>query len=77
MCLAVPAKIEAFEDDNMAVVDILGIRRSIATDLVPQARRGDYVLVHAGYGIEVISAELAQETLDLIAAFPELIAGGT
>jgi hydrogenase expression/formation protein HypC len=58
----------------MAVVEILGIRRAVACDLVPEAGVGDFVLVHAGYGIEVISEQMAQETLELIAEFPELIA---
>lgn len=74
MCLAIPAKIEALQADNMAAVDILGLKRDIAVDLVPHAQVGDYVLVHAGFGIEVVSEEYAQESIDLINEFPELIA---
>ena len=40
--------------------------------MTPQAQVGDYVLVHAGFAIEVVSEEHAQETLDLIREFPEL-----
>ncbi|MDR1422477.1 MAG: HypC/HybG/HupF family hydrogenase formation chaperone [Coriobacteriales bacterium] len=72
MCLAIPALIETIDDDRMAIVDILGVKRRVALDLVPQALRGDFVLVHAGYGIEVVSHEFAAETLDLIREFPEL-----
>jgi hydrogenase expression/formation protein HypC len=75
MCLAIPAKILYIGDDRIATTDILGVRRDVALDLVPQARTGDFVLVHAGYGIEVVSEEFATETLDLIREFPELIAG--
>jgi hydrogenase expression/formation protein HypC len=57
----------------MASVDILGASRTVALDLVPQAGLGDFVLVHAGYAIEVISESAARETLDLIAEFPELL----
>ena len=73
MCLAIPARIESIDDDRIAQTDILGIKRTIALDLVPQALVGDYVLVHAGYGIEVVSEEFAQETLDLVREFPELV----
>jgi len=73
MCLAIPAKICAIGKDRMATVDILGLTREVALDLVPQAQIGDYVLVHAGYGIEVVSEEFANETLDLIREFPDLI----
>jgi hydrogenase expression/formation protein HypC len=76
MCLAIPALIEAIGENNIATVDILGVRRDIALDLIPQAQIGDFVLVHAGYGIEVVSRQFAQETLDLIREFPEL-AGDT
>jgi hydrogenase expression/formation protein HypC len=76
MCLAIPAKILSVDGDRVAETDILGIRRRVALDLVPRARVGDFVLVHAGYGIEVVSEEFAAETLDLIREFPELAAEG-
>lgn len=73
MCLAIPAKIDTLRDDNLATVDIFGVKRNISIDLTPQAQAGDYVLVHAGFAIEVVSEEFAQETIDLIKEFPELI----
>ncbi|MDR0888476.1 MAG: HypC/HybG/HupF family hydrogenase formation chaperone [Coriobacteriales bacterium] len=72
MCLAIPAKIESIDDDNIATVDIMGVKRNAALDLVPQAKLGDYVLVHAGYAIEVQSEDYAKETLDIIREIPEL-----
>ncbi|MDR3036980.1 MAG: HypC/HybG/HupF family hydrogenase formation chaperone, partial [Coriobacteriales bacterium] len=45
MCLAIPAKIESIGDDRIAQTDILGVKRAVALDLVPQALVGDYVLV--------------------------------
>ena len=44
----------------------------MALDLTPSAQVGDFVLVHAGFAIEVVSEEDAQETLDLIKQIPEL-----
>ncbi len=73
MCLAIPAKITEMKDDGLATVDILGVTRDIALDLTPQAQLGDFVLVHAGFAIEVVDADYAQETIDLIKQFPELI----
>jgi len=73
MCLAIPARIESINtSDRMALVDILGIKREVALDLTPRAQTGDYVLVHAGYAIEIVSEESARETLDIICEFPEI-----
>lgn len=76
MCLAIPAQITEIKTGSLATVDILGVTRDIALDLVPQATVGDFVLVHAGFAIEVIDADYAQETLDLIRQFPELVDDG-
>lgn len=72
MCLAIPAKITELKDDSLATVDILGATREISLDLTPQASLGDYVLVHAGFAIEVVDEQFAQETIDLIKEFPDL-----
>ncbi len=72
MCLAIPAKVTLIEDDGLATVDILGVTREISVDLTPQAKVGDYVLVHAGFAIEVVDEEYALESIDLIKQFPEL-----
>ena len=72
--MAIPAKVAALEEGNLATVDILGVTREISVDLTPQAQVGDYVLVHAGFAIEVVDEQFAQETLDLIRQFPELAA---
>lgn len=71
MCLAIPAQITEIDEGNLATVDILGVTRSVSVDLTPSAKVGDYVLVHAGFSIEVVSEEAAKETLDLIREFPE------
>lgn len=72
MCLAIPAQVKSINEDNLATVDILGVTRQVALDLTPSAEVGSYVLIHAGFAIEVVSEEAAQETLDLIKEFPEL-----
>ena len=72
MCLAIPAQVKSINENNRATVDILGVTREVALDLTPSAEVGSYVLIHAGFAIEVVSEEAAQETLDLIKEFPEL-----
>ena len=72
MCLAIPAQVKSINENNLATVDILGVTREVALDLTPSAEVGSYVLNHAGFAIEVVSEEAAQETLDLIKEFPEL-----
>lgn len=73
MCLAIPAQVSELHEGNMATVSILGVTRDISIDLTPQAQVGDYVLVHAGFAIEVVDEQFAQETLDLIKDFPDLV----
>ncbi|MCL2631544.1 MAG: HypC/HybG/HupF family hydrogenase formation chaperone [Coriobacteriia bacterium] len=75
MCLAVPATIKTINPDRTAIVDLLGVERTVAIELVPTAKVGDYVLVHAGFAIEVISLEAAEETLAFFREFPELAEG--
>lgn len=64
MCLAVPAKVITI-NGLMAKVDMMGNNRAIRTDLVPEVKVGDYVLVHAGFAIEIVDDETAKETEEL------------
>jgi len=65
MCLAVPALIKSIKGQQ-AVVDIEGVTREISLQLTPEAKVGDYVLLHTGYAISIIDATEAEETLKLI-----------
>ena len=65
MCLAIPAKIVSIKDKE-AVIEIGGIRREASLWLTPEAKVGDYVLLHTGYAIAVLDEEEAKETLALI-----------
>ena len=65
MCLAVPAKIESIEGQK-ATVALAGTRAEIITALTPEAKVGDYVLVHAGYAITVLSEQEARETFAIL-----------
>ncbi|MDP2183618.1 MAG: HypC/HybG/HupF family hydrogenase formation chaperone [Actinomycetota bacterium] len=65
MCLAIPAKVTSIGENRMAEVDILGVSRHVSLDLVPDAVVEDYVLVHAGFAIQIVDEQFAEETLDL------------
>lgn len=72
MCLAVPGKILEIRDDAQASVDMMGVTRDVSLRLTPDAQVGDFVLVHAGFAIEVIDAEQARETIDILRDLEEL-----
>ena len=66
MCLAIPGKIIEIEKDNEhAIVDYGDGTKRKANIALVEVKIGDYVLVHAGFAIEVLDEKEAQETLDL------------
>ena len=54
----------------MSTVDIMGVTRKVSLDLVPEAVEGDYILVHAGFALQVIDEEVAKDTLELLKQIP-------
>ena len=70
MCLAIPARIVELEQD-VAVVDAMGNRYKAKTTLLPEAKLGDLVLVHAGFAISLVDEEEARKTWQLIAEINE------
>lgn len=63
MCLAVPAEVKSI-DGHFAHVDYGGVSRKANISLV-EAKVGDYVIVHAGYAIQVMDKEEAEKTLEI------------
>jgi hydrogenase expression/formation protein HypC len=70
MCLAVPVLIRKIEGKE-ADVEIGGIARRISLWLTPEAKEGDYVLLHTGYAISIIDQKEAEETLRLFEQISE------
>jgi hydrogenase expression/formation protein HypC len=68
MCLAVPGEIKSVEG-AVAKVDFGGVTRTANLSLV-EAKVGDYVIVHAGYAIQVLDKDEAEKTLEV---FRELL----
>ena len=71
MCLAIPALIKSI-DGHQAEVDIDGVTRQASLQLTPEAKVGDYVLLHTGYAINVIDPVEAEETLRLLRELSEV-----
>jgi hydrogenase expression/formation protein HypC len=76
MCLAIPALIKLIEDRE-AEAEIGGVTRRISLWLTPEAKIGDYVLIHTGYAINVLDQEEAEETLRLLEEIAELAEEGS
>jgi len=75
MCLAIPGKVlEEFEQRGMrmAKVQFGGIVREASLDYVPEAKVGDYVLVHVGFAISTVDAEEAARTYELLQEMDQL-----
>ena len=78
MCLAIPSQIVAIEND-MATIDVDGVRRETSLLLLEDPRIGDWVIVHAGFAIHKIDEQVAQESLKILketAAFVEQLPEG-
>ena len=70
MCLAIPARIIELDGDR-AVVDAMGNRFKAKTTLLPEAKLGDLILIHAGFAISLVDEEEAKKTWQLIAEINE------
>lgn len=66
MCLAIPAEVLEMKENDIALVDIGGVRKDISLMLTEGVEVGDYVLVHAGFAIETIDRLEAEKTLQLL-----------
>jgi len=63
MCLAIPGKILEI-NENSALVDFDGIKQNVVIALIQNPEIGKYVIVHAGYAIEIINEEEAKVAIE-------------
>lgn len=64
MCVAVPAKVLKI-NGNIAEVNLMGVLKKVDISLIPDVKIDDFVIVHAGFAIQIIEQEEALKTLDL------------
>lgn len=67
MCLAIPALVVELSPNDMARIDLDGVRKDISLALVEDVAVGDYVIVHVGYALQKLDPDEAAETLALFA----------
>jgi hydrogenase expression/formation protein HypC len=71
MCLAIPTLIKSI-DGQKAEVELNGVQRTISLALTPEAKVGDYVIVHTGFALCVLDEQEARETLQIFAEIDAL-----
>jgi len=76
MCLAVPGRITSIDDTDPVFrsgkVSFAGIIKNVNLAYVPEAKIGDYVLVHVGFAISIINEAEAQEVFEYLRQMGEL-----
>jgi len=76
MCLAIPGKIVSIEGDDPLLrsgrVDFAGVTKLVNLGCVPEARVGDYVLVHVGFAISTIDEEEAAQVFEYLRQMGDL-----
>lgn len=75
MCLAVPGKITEIHGSGIertGKVDFGGILKEVNLSYVPQAKKGQYVIVHVGFAISIVDEKSAAETLSYLKQINEL-----
>ena len=75
MCLGIPGKIVRISGDDplyrMGTIDFNGVRKEASLAYVPEAREGDYAVVHAGFAISLIDEAEANQVFDYLKAITE------
>jgi hydrogenase expression/formation protein HypC len=67
MCLAIPARISALLDNDMAKAEVAGVVKDVNLALVDGVGVGDYVIIHVGFALSRLEPEEAEQTLALFA----------
>lgn len=75
MCLGIPGKILSIYEEHgtkMAKVDFGGVSREVCIEVIPEAKPNDWTIVHAGFALNILSEDEAQETLEILQQMAEL-----
>ena len=66
MCLSIPSRVVEIDDNNMATVDTMGIKRHVSLDLMTdEINIGDYILIHVGFAMNRIDEAEALQSLEI------------
>ena len=72
MCLAIPLKLVSVNGTD-AVGEVGGIQREVSIMMTPDVKVGDYVVVHAGFAIQVLDQQEAEENLEILRQIGEMV----
>ena len=75
MCLGIPGKILTIYEDHgtrMAKIDFGGVSREVCIEVIPEAKPGNWTIVHAGFALNLLSEDEANETLEMLREISEL-----
>jgi hydrogenase expression/formation protein HypC len=75
MCLGIPGKIVSIYEDHgtsMAKIDFGGVSREACIEVIPEAKPGDWTIVHAGFALNLLSEDEALETLQMLQEISDL-----
>ncbi|UCE42951.1 MAG: HypC/HybG/HupF family hydrogenase formation chaperone [Candidatus Aminicenantes bacterium] len=75
MCLGIPAKIVQIDDSQVGKVDYLGTKIKTNFSLLENVKKGDWVIIHAGFAISKLDEKEAQETLEILREFAPTLEG--
>lgn len=66
MCLSIPSEVIEIDENNVATVDTMGIKRKVSLELIAETVNiGDYILIHVGFAMSRIDKENALESLKI------------
>ncbi|MCC7157071.1 MAG: HypC/HybG/HupF family hydrogenase formation chaperone [Bryobacterales bacterium] len=76
MCLAIPGRVESVEGPEPAFlrgkVDFGGVKKDISLAFTPEAKAGDYVLVHVGFALSIVHEDEARKIFETLKALDEM-----
>jgi hydrogenase expression/formation protein HypC len=75
MCLGVPGKIINIDNSSgilMAKIDFGGVTREACIEAIPEAKVGDYTIIHAGFAINILSEEEALDSLQILSEIADI-----
>ena len=77
MCLSIPSKVVEIDENNIATVDTMGVKRQVTLDLISEkVEVGEYILIHVGFAMNKISTEEAEESLKIFRDIVDMMESG-
>ena len=66
MCIAIPGRLIKKLDDNKGIVDLGGVSKEVSLAFIPNAIEGDWIIIHTGFGLEIMSEKDALDMINIL-----------